>query len=192
MTLYSKFPILMISSGLLFGCATPDENNDASTTKKEISVKSSLDHTPAWYANPPLTKDELFVSGTGTSADMQTAMDKALLVAKRSLAEQIASYISTMTRQIAKEVNVKGKNILNQSLENISKTAAVNVNIGGFNKESSKIVQNGEMYRAFVLISFPKEEAKRALLMQIKNESELNNALRKSKSLNELEASLNR
>lgn len=191
MTLYSKFPILMISSGLLFGCAAPDENNDASTTKKEISVKSSLDHTPAWYANPPLAKDELFVSGTGTSADMQTAMDKALLVAKRSLAEQIASYISTMTRQIAKEVNVKGKNILNQSLENISKTAAVNVNIGGFNKESSKIVQNGEMYRAFVLISFPKEEAKRALLMQIKNESELNNALRKSKSLNELEASLN-
>ena len=192
MTPYFKFSFLMISSGLLFGCAVPDGNDDVSSTKKEISVKSSLDHTPAWYANPPFTKDELFVSGTGTSADMQIAMDKAILVAKRALAEQIASYISTMTRQIAKEVNVKGKNILNQSLENISKTAAVNVNIGGFNKESSKIVQNGEMYRAFVLISFPKEEAKRALLMQIKNESELNNALRKSKSLNELEASLNR
>lgn len=192
MTPYFKFSFLMISSGLLFGCAVPDGNDDVSSTKKEISVKSSLDHTPAWYANPPFTKDELFVSGTGTSADMQIAMDKAILVAKRALAEQIASYISTMTRQIAKEVNVKGKNILNQSLENITKTAASNVNIGGFNKESSKIVQNGEMYRAFVLISFPKEEAKRALLMQIKNESELNNALRKSKSLNELEASLNR
>ncbi len=190
MKLYVHYSVFLASALLLGGCAAPDGSSKASTAKKETSVKSSLNNAPAWYANPPITKDEIFVSGSETSANMQMAMDKAVYAAKRSLVEQIAGYISTMTRQIAKEVNVDGKNNLVTSLAVATKIATENVNIGGFNKEASKIVAEGSLYRAYVLISLPKEEANRALLTQIKRQQDLNNALRNSKSFNALESAL--
>ncbi len=159
---------LAICAVILFGCANPGDNqrNNGNT---EAKVKATVEAAPSWYANPPLTKDELFVAGTETSANMQMAMDKATLAAKRELALQISSYVSALTKQLSKEITANGKTTLAETLEAVSQAATANINVGGYNKEASKVVQEGSSYRAYVLLSFSKEKASGELYKQIRN-----------------------
>jgi len=161
--------ILITTFGLvLFGCANPGDSqrNNGNT---EAKVKATVEAAPSWYANPPLTKDELFVAGTETSANMQMAMDKATLAAKRELALQISSYVSSLTKQLSKEVTVNGNTTLTETLEAVSQSATANINGGGYNKEASKVVQESSNFRAYVLLSFSKEKASTELYKQIRN-----------------------
>ena len=153
---------------VLFGCANPGDNqrNNGNT---EAKVKATVEAAPSWYANPPLTKDELFVAGTETSANMQMAMDKATLAAKRELALQISSYVSSLTKQMSKEITANGKTTSTETLEAVSQAATANINVGGYNKEASKVVQEGSSYRAYVLLSFSKEKASNELYKQMRN-----------------------
>jgi hypothetical protein len=157
--------IILTCALVLFGCASPVDNQRNS----EAKVKSTVEAAPSWYANPPLTKDELFVAGTETSANMQMAMDKATLAAKRELALQISSYVSALTKQLSKEVTTNGSSTLTQTLEAVSQSATANINVGSYNKEASKIVQEGSSFRAYVLLSFSKEKAANELYKQIRN-----------------------
>jgi hypothetical protein len=153
---------------VLFGCANPADNQ-SNNGNTEAKVKATVDAAPSWYANPPLTKDELFVAGTETSANMQMAMDKATLAAKRELALQISSYVSSLTKQMSKEITANGKTTSTETLEAVSQAATANINVGGYNKEASKVVQEGSSYRAYVLLSFSKEKASSELYKQMKN-----------------------
>lgn len=153
---------------ILFGCANPGDNQ-SNNGNTESKVKTTVDSAPSWYANPPLTKDELFVAGTETSANMQMAMDKATLAAKRELALQISSYVSSLTKQMSKEITANGKTTSTETLEAVSQAATANINVGGYNKEASKVVQEGSSYRAYVLLSFSKEKASGELYKQIRN-----------------------
>lgn len=153
---------------VLIGCANTSDNqrNNGNTDAK---VKATIEAAPSWYANPPLTKDELFVAGTETSANMQMAMDKATLAAKRELALQISSYVSSLTKQLSKEITTNGKTISMETLEAVSQAATTNINVGGYNKEASKVLQEGSSYRAYVLLSFSKEKASGELYKQMRN-----------------------
>lgn len=153
---------------VLIGCTNTSDNqrNNGNTDAK---VKATIEAAPSWYANPPLTKDELFVAGTETSANMQMAMDKATLAAKRELALQISSYVSSLTKQLSKEITTNGKTISMETLEAVSQAATTNINVGGYNKEASKVLQEGSSYRAYVLLSFSKEKASGELYKQMRN-----------------------
>ncbi len=153
---------------VLFGCANSSDSqrNNGNT---EAKVKTTVEAVPNWYANPPLTKDELFVAGTETSANMQIAMDKATLAAKRELALQISSYVSSLSKQLSKEITANGKTTLTDTLEAVTQVATANINVGGYNKEASKVVQEGSTYRAYVLLSFSKEKASGELYKQMRN-----------------------
>ena len=100
---------------------------------------------------------------------MQMAMDKATLAAKRELALQISSYVSALTKQLSKEITTNGKTTLAETLEAVSQAATANINVGGYNKEASKVVQEGSSYRAYVLLSFSKEKASEELYKQMRN-----------------------
>jgi hypothetical protein len=160
--------LIAICSLVLFGCASPADNQRINSNT-EAKAKLTLEAAPSWYANPPLTKDELFVAGTETSANMQMAMDKATLAAKRELALQISSYVSSLTKQMSKEITANGRTTSTETLEAVSQAATANINVGGYNKEASKVVQEGSSYRAYVLLSFSKEKASSELYKQMKN-----------------------
>ena len=159
---------IAICALVLFGCANPGDNQ-RNSGNTEAKVKAVVDAAPSWYANPPLTKDELFVAGTETSANLQMAMDKATLAAKRELALQISSYVSSLTKQMSKEITANGKTTSIETLEAVSQAATANINVGGYNKEASKVVQEGSSYRAYVLLSFSKEKASNELYKQMRN-----------------------
>jgi hypothetical protein len=70
---------------------------------------------------------------------------------------------------LSKEVTSNGKSTLTQTLEAVSQAAIANINVGSYNKEASKIVQEGSSFRAYVLLSFSKEKAANELYKQIRN-----------------------
>jgi len=189
MTIKNKILLLSLPV-LLAACAAPSDQGKPARTESQI--KKTLEVAPEWFANPPHTANEIYVTGSETSSNMQMAVDKSVLVAKRALVAQIGGYMSGISRQVAKESNVNGKAALLESLETISKSAAVNVNVSGFTKEASKIVAEGGNYRAYVLLSFPLDNARRVFLEQIKNDASLKEALHGSKAMADLEAELNR
>lgn len=167
MPLFNQVSILSCAY-ILFGCASPVDNQ-RSNGNTEAKVKSTVEAAPSWYTNPPQTKDELFVAGTETSANMQMAMDKATLAAKRELALQISSYVSALTKQLSKEITTNGKSTLVETLDAVSQSATANINVGSYNKEASKVLQEGSSFRAYVLLSFSKEKAANELYKQIRN-----------------------
>ena len=97
------------------------------------------------------------------------AMDKATLAAKRELALQISSYVSALTKQLSKEITSIGKSTLVETLDAVSQSATANINVGSYNKEASKVLQEGSSFRAYVLLSFSKEKAANELYKQIRN-----------------------
>ena len=70
---------------------------------------------------------------------------------------------------MSKEITSNGKTTSTETLEAVSQAATANINVGGYNKEASKVVQEGSSYRAYVLLSFSKEKASSELYKQMRN-----------------------
>ena len=84
--------IVLVSFVLLQSCAT-DPKILAEKQKVKI-VSTSMKEQPKWFKKLPKSKKFLYAKGTAVSGDMQISIDKATLLAKRSLAEKIDSTIT--------------------------------------------------------------------------------------------------
>ena len=116
---------------------------------------------PSWFLNPPKNQHvepgfdtidlSLFVTGTGLSSNMQIAIDKSLLAAKRHLADQLNSRLRSTVINILNDTGINAQSYLRSTTKNL----IPEVNISGYRKVKSHLIQEGRRYRSFVLIEFP-------------------------------------
>ena len=90
--------IVLVSFVLLQSCAT-DPKILAEKQKAKVASET-IKEAPKWFNKLPKSKKFLYAKGTAVSGDMQLSMDKATMVAKRSLAEKLDSTISSKTNNI--------------------------------------------------------------------------------------------
>ena len=84
------------------GCSsTPSDPRDIALAMQQKqqqaqlqAIKDVVDQAPSWYVSPPADTGYMYGSGTATSGDLQFAIDKALLNAKRAVADQVHSKLS--------------------------------------------------------------------------------------------------
>lgn len=179
----------------LAACASPEPGSPAWTAqqaqKKEEAraeaVKEAVAEIPSWYGNPPNDEFSIYAPGTATSTDLQFALDKAILAAKRSLADRVNSRLSSKMKEFVSESGA-GENaqVLNES-ERVTSNLITEVNLTGYAVTERKMIPSGNQYRAYVLVQYPLGSANRLLVEQVKKNDLLQGRLRASKAFQELE-----
>jgi len=181
--------------GGLGGCATPEPGSPVAVALEQAekeedkadATEQTVDELPDWFLNMPPDAHSIFARGTATSPDLQLAMDKAVLSAKRSLADSIKSRISSSMDVFVTEVGQGADIDLITEVERVTKNLFTEVNVVGYSQVEAKVIAQGTNYRAYILLQYPHGDANRILIDQVKNSQVLEAKLRKSKAFKELE-----
>lgn len=195
--MFNRFsPIVLVTAALLAGCATnPEPGTPAATAAAEqkkqqariAGVQASVDEAPSWFTAPPMDANSLFAPGTATSADMQMAMDKATLSAKRQLADVLKGSLSSKMKEFISESGTGEDPMITSESERITSNLITETNLAGYLRPQSKLVPQGSVYRAYVLLQYPIGNANRILMDRVKQDKVMESKLRASKAFQELE-----
>ena len=152
------------------------------------AVRDSMADIPDWYLAPPVDdNDAVYAPGTAISADLQLAVDKAVIGAKRALADRIGSRLSSKLKEFLSESGAAGDARVMAESERVTNNLITEVNLSGYSVAEKKVVPAGSQFRAYVLIRYPQGEADRRLLDQVRHDDLLDSKLRASKAFQELE-----
>ena len=113
-------------------------------TKLEITVAG-----PFRYS-----EEAVYAVATGQSDDMQFAIDKAMHDAKVSIADKLQNYVNgDFTRVITDSGSVINGNT-SQKTTKITQSIIDELPMGGYVVENKVVKNEGNSYRAFVLVTF--------------------------------------
>jgi len=177
------------AAAILGGCSSrPDPGTPAwAAMQREETAKGAVDDLPSWYLTPPDDKAAIYAAGTATSADLQLAVDKAVLGAKRSLADRVNSKISGKIKEYLAESGAGENTQIQHEFELSISNLITEVNLAGYNITEKKVATTGAQYRAYVLLRYPIDSANRTLVDEVKKSDVLEGKLRASKAFQELE-----
>tara|TARA_R110002110_G_scaffold170644_3_gene372773 strand:+ start:291 stop:905 length:615 start_codon:yes stop_codon:yes gene_type:complete len=156
---------LIISFALsgLTGCASPEPgspeavalNIEKQIEQKQDTVEKTLEKAPKWFFNVPVSVNAIYTSGTGVSPNLQLAVDKSTLNAKRALADRLKGLVSSKTKLFVKETgqyeNTSAVTEGEQAIINLIKE----VNVSGYKTKEVLTFQQDRHYRTFVLLEYP-------------------------------------
>jgi len=141
---------------------------------------------PDWYTNVPTDPNYLFAARTETSQDMQLAVDKATAAARGEIGSQLQVKIEGLQKRFTDETGTGSDAQLLQSFTDAGKTV-VSETLNGSKAKNQKIVKDGGLWRAYVLVQYPLGAANEALMQQIKNNNQMYTRLKASETYKELQ-----
>ncbi|HLN25435.1 MAG TPA: hypothetical protein VK558_15795 [Patescibacteria group bacterium] len=179
----------------LAACASPEPGTPAYTAQQEQkkqeartdAIKDSVSEMPSWFTSPPIDEFSIYAPGTSTSADLQFAEDKAVLSAKRALADRVNSRLSSKMKEFLAESGAGENAQVTAESERVTSNLITEVNMAGYNVTQKKFVPAGTQYRAYVLLQYPLGNANRMLVDQVNKNGVLQGKLHASKAFQELE-----
>ena len=128
----------------------------------------------------------LSAEATGTSKDYQMAIDKAKMDARLEMTQQLNTYVQALIKKFDEEVGLTEDSELLGLYSKTSKIVVDQSLVGSHVKEKN-VKQDGNIYRATVLMEAPLGQARKRLLEQIKASDEHYNRFSNSSSFKELE-----
>ena len=174
---------LTACGSLKYGVELESKSPFASSPKQGDEVKY-----PSWYTEK--YKDgALYAVASEYSKDMQFAVDKATLSAKRNLASNFSSHVSSMMKDYATEVGEDSS--VMREIDRTTKLVVNKVNLVGIQKTNFKIQHEKEGYRAWIQLRYSVDDTNKLLMAEIKRNRQLETKLSASKSFRELEKETN-
>ncbi len=155
--------------------------------RQSEAVKGTMADMPDWYLAPPADDGAIYAPGTATSSDLQLAVDKAVIGAKRALADRINSRLSSKLKEYLSESGSAGDSKAMAESERVTSNLIAEVNLSGYSIAEKKVVPAGGQFRAYVLIRYPRDAADRMLVDRVHGDDLLDSRLRASKAFQELE-----
>ena len=143
---------------------------------------------PSWYTQKN-TDGALYAVATEYSKDMQYAVDKATLSAKRQLASNFSSHVSTVMKDYAVEIGEDSS--VMREIDRTTKLIVNKVNLVGIQNTNFKIQHENEGYRAWIQLRYSVDDTNKLLMAEIKRNRQLETKLSASKSFRELEKEIN-
>lgn len=190
------FPAVAALTLVLSACAGPEPGSPQWTLEQERhkqevradAVKQSLDDAPDWYLSPPPDEEAaIYASGTAVSSDLQFAIDRAVLGAKRTLADRVNSKVSAKMKEFLAESGVAEDPQTLADSQSTTINLITEVNLSGYGVKDRKVLAQGGGYRAYALVQYPLGQANRMLLDQIRKNARLETKVQASKAYQELE-----
>ena len=164
---------------------------DGCKALKEV-VEKNADSVPDWMLNLPAEDEAFYSAGTAISRDMQLAIDKANLAAKRTLADRIGGELSNQIKEFVIESgDMYEGDIITLDVERTTKNVMAQINVAGYKPSKLEIYPLGTMYRVYALLEYPIGGANDILIQQIRKNRALYAHVRSSVAFNELEDEVN-
>ena len=191
---YTGLLILLIT----FNACAPKPGTPEATLKikqeamkvQEKKVDKTVSSIPKWCLNPPLSNLALSACGTGESSNMNMARNRAILDAKRLLADSIDSEISSRMEDFLKSTGTGSNESVKQASEIVTKNTTIEAKLIGYKQAKTEAVSMNGKFQFYVLLEYPIGQANQALLNQIKKDEILSTQKDADKAMTELEAEI--
>ncbi len=141
---------------------------------------------PEWYLNPPSDANYLFAAKTQTSADMQMAIEKATAEGRADISRQMELRVQSLVKKFDEEVGTGNDTQLLSQFTSASKQVTSNVLVGTKVK-TQKIVRDGNLYRAYVLMQLPVGAAADQLLQSMRKNDQTYTRFRATQTFKDLD-----
>jgi len=187
--------LTVLIAGLVSGCASPKpgspeavlEQQKVQAEARAEATQETVSELPDWFLTMPSDANSVYAVGTATSPDLQLALDKSTLNAKRTLADRINSLLSSKMKEFVTEVGSGEDTAVVSEVERVTSNLITEVNVAGYKQENAKVLPQGNQYRAYVLLQYPLGKANAMLIDQVKKNRVLNGRLRASQAFKDLE-----
>lgn len=143
------------------------------------SSGQALDEMPDWATDKPDSEQFIYGTGTGTSSNLQSALDKADLRAQADIASTLEDQVEELRRGFREDVNGNESEQFTQALEQVTSQV-----LRGVTSEETKVIEDGDGYRSYALVKMPIGEAYKKLLNQL--DQGASTRLRKSEAFEQL------
>ena len=158
--------------------------------QKAEAVGDTVSDIPSWCIELPKSNVAIYSCGIGNSSQLNLARSRALLDAKRQIADQIDSEISSRMEDFLKSTGMGSNEQVKQASEIITKNTTIQAKLIGYKQTKTDAVSMDGKYQFYVLIEYPVGDANKALLNQIKQDDVLSTQKDADKAMAELEAEI--
>jgi len=141
---------------------------------------------PEWYLNIPEDPNFLYAANSGTSKDMDLAVQKASTDARAEIGRQMELKVNALQKKFAEEVGTGDNSQLLEQFTTATKTV-VSTELTGSKIAKKSIQKDGNNFRAYVLAEYPIGAAQQAFMKQISKNEELYTRFRSGEAFKELE-----
>ena len=165
---------------------------EAEKSKTETILKNQqiVIKTPDWCLNLPESNIALYKCGVGESKNLNMARNRATLDAKRGLADQIDSEISSRMEDFLEASGTGDNEEIKQRSEIVTKNVTVAAQLTGYKEVFSETQSIGSKFIHYVLIGYPVGQANQTLVNQIKADEVLSTTEAADDAIAELEAEI--
>ena len=157
----SKIVVAITALSLfLVACGSTHTIKQEATFNSDDSVKQVLNEVPQWYIDAEVKKGlitnreaDQFIYGVGTSVspDLQLAINKATMVAKADLADQINGELNARSEQFITELGQEGnKQVASRVEETIVNTISATTVVGYDEFAKDIFITADQNYRVYV------------------------------------------
>lgn len=158
--------------------------------KNNKKVTTAVDNIPQWCLSPPVSDFALAACGSGESASMNMAKSRAILRAKREIADMVNSMISARMNDFNKAIGMGSNEQVQEASEIVIKNTTIEAQLIGYKQTKIDAQSLNGKYKFYVLLEYPLGEANQALLNQIKNDEVLSTQKNADKAMADLEADI--
>lgn len=162
------------------GTVTPSEEAEAVRAVESIAV-------PEWFLSIPEDPSYMYSTSTGSSKDLQFALDKAKDSSRLDIAGQMSTKIAGLFKRFREETGTGEDSELLEMTTSVSKSI-VSENIEGVRTVKQDVKKEGNMYQAYVLMELPIGEVSAALMQKVKDNQSMYTKFRASEGFKELES----
>ena len=190
--------LVMFGAVLALGaCSSTDkvavmEKPVMSYKDKVEAVVQQVEIIPEWYLTPPKSDDTIYATGTSASPDLQLSMDIAVLSAKTTLADRINGRVRSQTKSFMSRIGTDVNAAVLQEVERATKNIIADVDVAGYRVDKSKVVVNGNQYRAYVMLEYSDSEANKILANRLQADRVLLSKIRSTAAYQELDAAVDK
>ena len=188
----------VLGSVLALGACTanPDATkmlNTSSIEYKQEKVEAATSTVPEWFKTLPTDEKAIYSVGTAQSPDMQLSVDMATLNAKYTLADRINGKLDGMMKtfmtRLGTDDDVSATTM--SEVEKVTKNVIASVDVAGYNPKEMEIYPTGTQYRAFVLLEYSDEEARKVIMNRMMKDRLVYGKIRSTNAWKELENEVN-
>ena len=176
--------------------ANPDATklmNTASIEYKQEKVEAAVSTVPDWFTKLPTDEKTIYSVGTAQSPDMQLSVDMATLNAKYTLADRINGKLDGMMKtfmtRLGTDDDVSATTM--SEVEKVTKNVIASVDVAGYNPKEIEVHPTGTQFRAFVLLEYSEEEARKIIMNRMMKDRMVYGKIRSTNAWKELEDEVN-
>ena len=170
--------------------ASPEAQTYYGPTLLELQqnvIDENLTQVPDWYVELPEDETSVFSVGSAVSKDLQLAVDKSLLTAKRILADRIDGKLSSKSKEFVSRIGQQETGILVTEIERVTQNVIAEVDVSGYAVRELVLLRSGHLYRAYALLAYNMGEANRLLMGKLLESSTTESRLRAKKAFEDLD-----